>query len=56
MIWPKFLNGVLNVLINNVNILPEKTTNYLLGFPNVESQDFFDIILALRIRTLENSV
>jgi len=52
MIWRKLLNGVLNVLINNVSILSEKATNGLLGFPNVASQAFFDNILALGIRTL----
>ncbi len=52
MIWRKHLNGVLNALINNVNILSEKTTNDLLGFPNVASQAFFDSSLALGIRTL----
>jgi hypothetical protein len=52
MIWRKHLDGVLNVLINNVNILSEKATNDLLGFPNVASQAFFDSILALGIRTL----
>ena len=52
MIWRKHLNGVLNVLINNVNILSGKTTNDLFGFPNVGSQAFFDSILALGIRTL----
>ncbi len=46
MIWRNDLNGVLNVLINNVNIISEKAKNYLLGFPNVASQDFFDNILA----------
>ena len=51
-IWRKHLNGVMNVLINNVNILSEKATNYQLGFPNVASQVFFDNILALGIRTL----
>ncbi len=40
-------NGVLNVLINNVNILSEKAKNDLLDFPNVASQDLFDYILAL---------
>ena len=52
MIWRKHLNRVLHVLINNVNILFEKATNDLLGFPNVASQAFFDSILALGIRTL----
>ncbi len=51
-IWRKFINGDLNVLINNVNILSEKATNDLLGFPNVTSQAFSDILLALGIRTL----
>jgi len=45
MIWRNRSNGVLNVLINNVNILSKKTKNDLLGFPNVASQDFFDNIL-----------
>ncbi len=40
-------NGVLNVLIININILFEKATNDLLGFPNVASQLFFNNILAL---------
>ena len=52
MIWRKHLDGVLNVLINNINILSNKATNNLLGFPNVASQTFFDSILALGIRTL----
>ena len=52
MIWHKHLDGVLNVLINNVNILSEKAPNDLLGFPNVASQVVFDSILALGIRTL----
>ena len=47
MFWRNHSNGVLNVLINNVNILSEKPTNDLLGFPNVVSQDFADNILAL---------
>ena len=48
----KHLDGVLNFLINNVNILYEKAANHLLGFPNVVSNAFFDGILALEIRTL----
>jgi hypothetical protein len=53
MIWGKHLNGALNVLINNVNILSEKSyNNDLLGFPNVACQAFWDSILALVIRTL----
>ena len=47
MIWRHHSDGVLNVLINNVNILSEKSTHDLLGFPYVASQDFFDDILAL---------
>ncbi len=47
MIWRKNCTGILSVLINNVNILSEKPTNDLLGFPNVGSQVFFDNILAL---------
>ena len=47
MIWRKHCTGILSVLINNVNILSEKATNDLLGFPNVASQAFFDNILAL---------
>ncbi len=48
MIWRNHSNGVLiDVRINIVNILSEKATNYLLGFPNVALQDFFDKILAL---------
>jgi hypothetical protein len=52
MIWRKHLNGVSNVLINNVNILSEKATFDLLGFPNVASQGCFDSILALGFRSL----
>ena len=52
MIWRKHCTGISSVVINNVNILSEKATNDLLGFPNVASQPFFDSILALRIRTL----
>ena len=52
MIWRKYLNGVLSVLINKINILSEKATNDLLGLPNVASQPLFDIIIALGIRTL----
>jgi len=51
MIWRKHLDGILNVLINNVNILSEKATNDLLGFRNVASKAFFGSILALGIRT-----
>jgi len=40
MIWHKHLNGVWDVLINNVNIFSEKSTNDLLGLPNVASQAF----------------
>ena len=47
MIWRKHFTGILSVQINNVNILSEKATHYLLGFPNVASQSFFDNILAL---------
>ena len=47
MIWRKHLDGVLSVIINNVNILSEKATNDLLGFTNVASNAFFDSILAL---------
>ena len=43
MIWRSHSNGVLNVLINNVNILSEKAKNDLLGFHNVASQDFLTI-------------
>jgi len=43
MIWRNHSNGVLNVFINNVNILSEKATNGLLGFPNVVSQVFLTI-------------
>ncbi len=53
MIWRKHFTGILSVQINNVNILSEKATHYLLGFPNVASQSFFDNILALWIRILE---
>ena len=54
MIWRKHLDGVLNVLINNVSIyiLSEKARNDLLDFPNIASQAFFDSILALGIRTI----
>jgi len=40
MIWREHLNGVFNVLINNVNIFFEKTTNDIFGLPNVASQAF----------------
>ena len=43
MTWRNHSNGVLNALINNVNILPEKSTNDLLGFHDVASQDFWTI-------------
>ena len=52
IIWREHLDGVLNVLTNNVNILSEKATNDLLGFPNVASKAFFENILALWIRIL----
>jgi hypothetical protein len=52
MIWRKHSDGILNVLVNNVNIISEKSTNDLLGFPNVASKAFLDSILALEIRTL----
>jgi hypothetical protein len=53
MIWRMHLDGVLNVLSNNVNTLSEKATNDLLGFPNVAWQAFFDHnYLALGIRSL----
>ena len=39
MIWRKHLDGVLNVIINHINILSEKATNDLLCFPNVASQE-----------------
>ncbi len=45
-----YSNRVSNVFINNVNILSEKATNDLLGFPNVTSQVVFDSILALCMR------
>ncbi len=45
MIWRNYSNGVYNVLIHNINMLSEKATNDLLGFPNVASQAFFDYIL-----------
>ena len=45
MIWRNHSNGVLNVLIKNINMLSEKATNDLLGFPNVASQAFFDNML-----------
>ena len=38
MIWRTHSNGIINALINNVNILFEKAKNNLLGFPNVASQ------------------
>ena len=47
MIWRNHSNGVLTVLINIVNILSAKATNYLLDFPNVASEDFLDNVLAL---------
>jgi len=47
VIWRNHSNGVLIVLINNVNIYYKKAKNDLLDFPNVASQDFFDNILAL---------
>ena len=47
MIWRNPSNGVINAQINNVNMLSEKATNDLLGFPNVASQFVFDNILAL---------
>jgi hypothetical protein len=40
MIWRNHSNGVLIVLINNVNILSEIAKNDLLGFLNVASKDF----------------
>ena len=52
MIRRKHLDGVLNVLIDNNNMLYEKATTDLLGFPNVASQTFFDSILAFKIKTL----
>ena len=55
--YGKHLDGVLNVLINDVNILSEKVINDLLGFPNVAPHAFLDNILALGIRTyVRNSV
>ena len=47
MIWRNHSSGVLNVLINYVNILSEKATNDILGFSNVVSQIVFENILAL---------
>ncbi len=47
MIWRKHFTGISSVLINNDNILSEKATNDLLGFPNVASQAFFDNTLSL---------
>ena len=47
MVWRNHSFGVSIVLINNINILYEKATNGILGFPNVASQDFLDNILAL---------
>ena len=55
MVWRNHSFGVSIVLINNVNILSEKATSDLLGFPNVASKAFFDNILALGIRTLGTS-
>ena len=43
MVWRNHSNGVSNVLINSVNILSEKATNDLLGFPNVALQEFLTI-------------
>ncbi len=37
MIWRKHCTGILSVLINNVNILYERATNDIFGFPNVAS-------------------
>ena len=53
MTWRKHLDGVLNILINNVNILSEKATNDLLGFTNVAPQAFFNNFLH---RKLERKV
>ncbi len=47
MIWRKHCTGISSALINNVNILSEKATNDLLGFPNVAPQVFFNNISAL---------
>jgi len=47
MTWRNHSNGVLIVLVNNINILSEKATNDLLGFPNAASLAFIDNILAL---------
>ena len=44
MIWRNHSYRVINALKNNVNILSEKATNDLLGFPNVASQTSFDKI------------
>jgi len=41
MIRRNHSNGVINVLINNVNILYEKAKNDISGFPDVASRDFF---------------
>jgi len=41
MIWRNHSNGVLNVLINSINIISEKAKNDLLGFPDVASKVFF---------------
>ncbi len=43
MIWRKHLNGVLDVLFNNINALSEKAINDLLGLPNVASQAFLTV-------------
>ena len=40
MVWRNHPNEVWNVHINNVNILSEKATHDLLGFPNVTSHIF----------------
>jgi len=47
MYWRNNLNGVLNFLINYVNIFSKKATNDILGFPNIASHAFFDNIIAL---------
>ncbi len=43
MVWRNFSKRVWNVHINNINILSEKATNNLLGFPNVAPQFFLTV-------------
>ena len=45
MLWHNHSFRVSIVLINNVNLLSEKATNNLLGYPNEASQAFSHNIL-----------